>query len=32
MSRRLNANGLRVTGGLVGLFGASMVLQGITAL
>jgi hypothetical protein len=32
MSRWLNANGLRVTGGLVGLFGASLLVQGVAAL
>ena len=32
MSRWLNANGLRITGWLVGLFGASLLAQGITAL
>lgn len=32
MSRWLNANGLRVTGALVGLFGASLLIQGVTAL
>ena len=32
LSRWLNANGLRITGGLVGLFGAGMLAQGIHAL
>jgi len=32
MSRWLNANGLRVTGWLVGLFGVSLILQGVSAL
>ncbi len=32
MSRWLNANGLRVTGWLVGLFGASLLVQGVAAL
>jgi hypothetical protein len=32
MSQWLNANGLRVTGWLVGLFGASLVVQGVVAL
>jgi hypothetical protein len=32
MSRWLNANGLRITGWLIGLFGASLVTQGTAAL
>jgi Sap, sulfolipid-1-addressing protein len=32
MSRWLNANGLRITGALVGVFGASLLAQGIAAL
>lgn len=32
MSRWLNANGLRITGWLVGLFGASLLAQGAAAL
>jgi hypothetical protein len=32
MSRWLNANGLRITGWLVGLAGASLIVQGVAAL
>jgi hypothetical protein len=32
MSRWLNANGLRITGWLVGLFGASLLARGTAAL
>jgi hypothetical protein len=32
MSRWLNANGLRITGWLVGLCGVSLLVQGIAAL
>jgi Sap, sulfolipid-1-addressing protein len=31
MSRWLNANGLRITGWLVGVFGTGLLVQGITA-